>query len=429
MTPLRPLAILLGLLSGIAGAGEKDAFRFHAGAEAYLGLWNETLTEETLLDVGLASGPWSGALLVPLRFHLADVDGGGGPARFRHRDWDSAGDVLRVLDHLAFDDPRLGLTARLGSLTDLTLGRGEIVAGLSDNLNLDRPETGLHVRWRHRLAEVEAFSTSLLSAPVLGAHALGRPLAPLGGVLGRLEVDATWAGDPRAPVSITPNAAGGVARGVDGVNVYGGGLALPLPSPRVTAVPYVSVAGLDSDGGGLHAGAGTVIRPDRRFEFGLGLEYRYTWGAYVPGYFSAAYALERDRFATGVPKLAAVAGGQVGAGHGFEVRIRAASDTLWSAELRFAERQGPCNSEGGLRLAGTLPGNVTASALLLHQGADGVAKLFQLENALAAADLAVPLVGPLALHAFYARALLGPRSALPILFHRGMAGLSVAGAW
>ena len=426
---LRALLVATLLAPGVLNAaGTDDRFRFDAGAAAYLGAWDEVLTEETQLDVGLTSGPWSGALQIPLRFHLASFSGGG-EARFRDEDWDSAGDVLRVLQHVSFDDPDLGLMVRAGSLADLTLGRGEIVAGLSDDLNLDRPETGLHVRWRHPVAEVEAFATSLLTPPVLGARVMGRPLAPVGGVLGRLELDATWAGDTRAPVSITPGASGGVSRGTDTVNVYGGGVALPLPSERVTAVPYATVAGLDSEGGGVHVGAGAVVRPDKRFEFGLGAEYRYTWGAYAPGYFTAAYALERDRFTTGVPKLAALVGGQVGEGHGFEVRVRADAKDVWSAELRFADRQGPCNTDGAVRLSASLPHGITASGLLLHQGADGVADMFRLERALAAAQLTVPLVGPLALEGFYARALLGPQSTLPVLFHRGMLGLSVAGTW
>jgi len=428
-SPLRRvLPFLLLLAAAPVQAGERTSFRFDAGAAAFLGVWDEILTEETELDVGLRSGPWSGALRLPLRFHLTSLSDGGGP-HFRYADWDSAGDVLRVLDHVSFDDPRLGLLVRVGSLSDLTLGRGEIVAGLSDNLNLDRPETGVHVRWKHRVAEVEAFSTSVLSPPVLGLHALGRPLAPVGGVAGRLELDATWAADTRAPVAITPRAAGGFGRASDTVNLYGGGLALPLPTERVTAVPYVSVAGIDDAGGGVHLGSGAVVRPDRSFEFGLGAEYRYTWGAYVPTYFTAAYALERDRFTTGVPKLAAVVGGQVGDGHGFEVRLRAGSKELWSAELRFADRQGAHNTDGALRLTANLPRGITAAGLLLHQGADGLERLFELERALAAAEIAVPLVGPLSLSAFYARALLGPASALPVLFHRGMLGLSVAGTW
>lgn|GEM_PF-3369336 len=406
----------------------RDGFRFEAGAAAFLGAWDDLLVQETELDVALASGPWAGALHVPLRWTLASFTGGG-EARFRYEDWNSVGDVLRVVDELSFDDPRLGLSARLGTLADLTLGRGEIVAGLANNLNLDRPETGVEARWHHPRAEVQAFATSLLSAPVLGAHALGRPLGALGGVVGRLELDATWAGDTRAPVAVTATTTGGVARSTDTINVYGAGVALPLPSDRVTAVPYVSVAGLDTDGGGVHVGVGAVVRPDKTFELGLGTEYRYTWDAYAPGYFTAAYALERDSYGSGVPKLAALVRGDVGAGHGFEVRLRAASRQLWSAELRFADRQGPFNTDGALRVAGNLPLGITASGLLLHQGADGVTRLFELERALAAAELRVPLAGPIALRAFYARALLGSSSALPVLFHRGMLGVSVSGTW
>lgn len=412
-----------------ASAKARDGFRFEAGAAAFLGAWDDLLVQETELDLALASGPWAGALHVPLRWTLASFTGDDGEARFRREDWDSAGDVLRLLDELSFDDPHLGLAVRLGTLANLTLGRGEIVSGLSNNLNLDRPETGVEASWRHPRAEATAFATSLLSAPVLGVHVLGRPLGALGGVAGRLELDATWAADTRAPVAVTPSTAGGVARSTDTINLYGAGLALPFPSERVTAVPYVSVAGLDTNGGGVHAGVGAIVRPDKRFEFGLGTEWRYTWDAYSPNYFTAAYALERDLFGSGVPKLAALVGGHVGAGHGFEVRLRAASRELWSAELRFADRMGPFNTDGALRLAAHLPGGITASGLLLHQGADGVARLFELERALAAAEMRVPLAGPVALRAFYARALLGPASALPVLFHRGMVGVSVAGTW
>lgn len=422
--------LLLALALSLPSQGlARDGFRFDAGAAAFLGTWDDALVQETELDLALASGAWSGALHVPLRFYLASISGDGNEARFRREDWNSAGDVLRLVDEVSFDDPKLGLALRLGTLADVTLGRGEIVAGFTNNLNLDRPETGAQASWRHPVAEVRAFASSLLSAPVLGAHALGRPLAGVGGVLGRLELDATWAADTRATVSATPNAAGGVGRSTDAVNLYGAGLALPFPSARVTAVPYASVAGLDTDGGGVHVGVGAVVRPDRRFEFGLGTEYRYTWDAYAPNYFTAAYAHERDLAPCGLPKLGAQVGGQVGAGHGFEVRLRAASRDLWSAELRFADRRGPFNTDGALRLSANLPRGITASGLLLHQGADGVVRLFELERALAAADLTVPLAGPVALRAFYARALLGDDSALPALFHRGMLGVSVAGQW
>lgn len=416
-----------------AGDAETSrALKVELAASPLLGVWDDVLMSENELSLALAKGAWSGALFLPLRFRLAAI-GGDADAGFRYEDYDEAGDVLRILDELRVRDDALGIDFRFGSLSDVSLGRGEVLRDLTNNLNVDVPQSGLLLEFRRPLFEVKALVDAVLDPGVLALHGLVRPLHYVHGVgiLKRLEIDATWATDPAAPTSLDPVVGSSrVAVSTESMSVYGAGIALPLPSKELTAVPFLSAYGLDTQGGALHIGVATLVRPDKRFELGLSTEYSYSWGEYAPTWFDKSWAATRYHSAGGLPRLAAVIhDGIIDTGHGFRARVRMARREQWSAEASFADRFGDHNTDGSLRFDAQLVYGIRIGALITHREADGIDELFESERALVVTELRAPVTSSVTARAFYGRTLREGSDGTPSLFHRGLAGVSFAGSW
>jgi hypothetical protein len=411
------------LLAWPLGAREARPFRLEASAGTGVAVWDAAPWSETELALALGYRGVSAAVLVPLRVDLAE-------GRFRDEDYDEAGDYLRLLENLSWRDEGIGVTARLGSLSELTLGRGELVKGYANNLNLDRPETGLYLGYRGGRVSAQGFVASLLDPDLVGARVATRPFADLRGFYRHLELDAAWVMDTSAPVLIEPGQRGDAVWREEATTLFSGGMALPIINRYLDATPYVSAAGLDTDGGGLHAGLATIIKPQAPFKVVLSQEYRFTWGAYAPEYVNAAYPLERIRAVDDLPKLdALLQGDRIGDGHGLAVRARVQGDAGWFVEAALGERQGRGNTDGELRASLALPMGFDLEGLIVHRSADDVADLFGADQALVVTELRYRIIARLSARLFYARALRDDDEGVPELFHRGLLGIKLSGAW
>jgi len=400
---------------------------WEAQAGLSLGAWNGALVQETELDLGFAAAPWAVALHVPLRFRLADVEGNLAPA-FRQQDWDGPGDFLHLLNQASYRTEAVRLA--LGTLPDLTLGRGELVRHLANNLDLDRPETGLYGRVAGASWSAEAFVTSLLDPDVLGARGAIRPLAGVGGAWSNLELDAAWVADVQAPARVDLWAHGRKRVVGEPSSLAQAGLGWRF-QPRGTVLgPYASLGLLDTQGGGVHLGLEAGFKPGAGLRWALVPEYRFTWRAYAPEYFNTAYPLERYRAVGNLTKLGALLmEGPIGAGHGFAVRTRLERRGTWSVEAAVAERQGANNADAELRVQARVGPRMSLVLVAVARDAEDLARLPAAGVALAVTEVRWALWRWLGVRGFYAYSLRDDANGLPEPFHRGLAGLTASVRW
>jgi hypothetical protein len=415
----------LTLLSLISLAAPEHDWEAQAGLS--LGAWNGALVQETELDLGFAAEPWTVALHVPLRFRLADVDGNLDPA-FRERDWDDPGDFLHVLNQVKYRTQAVRLA--FGTLPDLTLGHGELVRHLANNLDVDRPESGLYGRVAGTAWSVEAFLTSLLDPDVMGARGAWRPLAGLGSAWGGLELDAAWVADVQAPARVDLWTHGRKRVVSEPTSLVQAGLGWRVQVRGAVLVPYASLGLLDDQGGGVHLGLEAGFRPGDGLRWALVPEYRFTWQAYAPEYFNTAYPLERYRAVGGLTKLGALLmDDPIGAGHGFSVRTRLEKRGTWSVEAALAERQGANNADGELRVQALLGPRLSLALVAVARDAEDLARLPAADVALAVTEVRWAVWRWLGVRGFYAYSLRDDANGLPEPFHRGLAGLTASLQW
>jgi len=240
-------------------------------------------------------GHFNAVLGAPMRFDETGV---------RRQDWDEPTDFGRVVGELAVHLRDDLFSARIGTISGLTLGTGAAVQGFRSTLDPDHWRTGATVALHTGGAGGDAFLDSVIAPALAGARVYVRPLYPLspGGLWGRLEFGGTFAGDWSAPyrfrrdrdhARITLSSSGLPEAETQGVWAAVGDMRWPVvKTADVEVAPrasYVSLRGAS----GLHAGLDLWARPARRIRFGLAGEWRRLWAGNMASYFDGLYAIDR----------------------------------------------------------------------------------------------------------------------------------------
>ncbi|MCA9523643.1 MAG: hypothetical protein KC609_21855, partial [Myxococcales bacterium] len=85
----------------------------------------------------------SASLRVPLRFRLKDYGPASPRGTIRPEDWDEVSDYFRIVPFVAWGTPNDAIFARLGEITDYTLGHGTLISGYFNSIDIDHYQPGL----------------------------------------------------------------------------------------------------------------------------------------------------------------------------------------------------------------------------------------------------------------------------------------------
>lgn len=249
----------------------------------------------------------------PVRLRMYDREPEQGPV-VRNTEWDEVGDYLAILQQLSYngdyvfaEQGRAQIDLRVGNLGRVHVGHGSIVHGYANSLDLDRRRTGIDLDARVEGALLEQTAGAEL-ALVIGDLA--------GQQLFGSRIGADWAGagigfsvfgDPLAPRTLMPQAAGSAALLVDAQNRLAttgqrGATALGLDFSyrwtdrwRYLVVPYLDLNLMPGVGRGMHLGVDTEFTLGRRRAARLGVVGELTVGSrgYDPTYFDVFYNTQR----------------------------------------------------------------------------------------------------------------------------------------
>ncbi len=340
------------------------------------------------------------AFAVPLRLRMADR-APGDPGVFRRRDWDEAGDIVAIVQQVAYhDDYAVGRHAHVhvqldaGAQRDVTLGHGSLVRGWANGLDIDRRRTGLVHRTEvdgRMLDQPASAGVDLLLGDLAGSQILGA------------RADAHWAGagigvsvvgDPTAPrqlqtTGVAPQSfvtgGGNRLRELGPRGVVAAALELEYRATdqwRWSAGPYLDLDLVGGLGRGLHLGGDADVQLGARRQVTLGAKSELTVGSsgYDPAYFDVFYGSQRWQMpfvrspgtapagfaADADPKYAFVRD-HVPRGVGGMGELRFAHDRGATARIEYRYRPGPLGHTAALVVGVDLP-EVGVFARLAHRG-------------------------------------------------------------
>lgn len=242
---------------------------------------------------------------------------------------------LQLVRYVRYGHKRDPLYALVGQIYGSSMGHGTIIDRTNNSLNPLHPKYGLDFEVNAATGGIEFFTNSLAwpGTNVVGARAYARPTVIAGGAGSLLDtwaVGASIVTDRNAPLTLatsgldkngSPCSGSCLATGDDGLpiaatetamRVFGVDTELQLLHNAVLDfIPYVDFNREVGAGNGLHAGIQTNFTFPILATVNLWtkLEYRLMQPAYIPGYFDAAYELQRYTFPIipdlSVPKAAA----------------------------------------------------------------------------------------------------------------------------
>ncbi len=278
------------------------AFSFSVGARVGAGVFDGAthLVLNPWAGMDVADGAFALALQAPLRVRFSD-------ATLRERDWDEGADFGRLLRFARF-----GETARLGGLTDLTMGHGTLVRRYHNGVDDDHHRLGLEVDWQGESLRIQAFADHVLGPPVFAVRA-AMAVAP------DWTVGITFAADTAAPHTFDGTVdqtgrLGGETGAFTGLGLEAG-YDLIAPDEDGVLQAYLATQLLDRTRFGAHTGLAGAVRfgaddawrIEGRLE-GIGLAEGYIWSP-----FDVGYLIDRHRrLLAAADDLPATLGGRAG---------------------------------------------------------------------------------------------------------------------
>lgn len=303
-TPLALCAALAGLLCAAPAhavdAPDPEATAYQAGGRVGAGVLDGATHLVLTPWAGAQWGALSMAVQAPLRVRFAD-------ATIRAQDWDEAADFGRLLRFARYGD-----VARLGVLTDLTLGHGTLVRRYHNGVDDDHHRLGLDIDWQGQSLRIQAFADHVLGPPVFAVRA-AMQVAP------RWTAALSFAADTAAPHAFdgTVDETGrllGESGAFTGVALEAD-YDLVEPDEDGVLQAYLAAQLLDRTRFGAHLGLAGAVRfgatGDWRIEGrleGIGLAEGYVWSP-----FDVGYLIDRHRrLLAAADDLPATLGGRAG---------------------------------------------------------------------------------------------------------------------
>jgi len=240
----------------------------------------------------------------PLRF-----DGGG----LRSEHWDEAADFGRIVREISYTRPKDRLAIRIGPVSAINLGIGNLVSMYNSTVDPDHWRTGFTGSYHAPPGGIDLFMDSLIWPEVVGGRVYVRPFEAIhpGGFAGRLEIGGTLVVDFKVPENFTRlrrTIVFGDANlpDVSTKRLIGAGLDIRWPVYRsevAEVVPYFAMSAV-GEGSGLHVGLALDAHPVEDIGFGLAGEWRYLGSGYIAPYFDSLYMVDRFDYDTADPSNA-----------------------------------------------------------------------------------------------------------------------------
>jgi hypothetical protein len=306
---------LLAQTSETEEAAEKPAAKepeeewqgnFYFDASGYGGNLNQSGFIGFTLGLLYKGETFSGALQAPLRFSI-HRDKSGSYSALREEDWDEPSDFSRIVKFLLLRKKDRNSWLYAGELEGVAIGHGTIVSNFYSTADRDHYKSGLQAKYLSRLFGFDALVNDYFSPSVFAFRGFIHPFAffKSEGVMNRFSLGMTVAADIFAPYNMITNSAGKnelnsvnlMVHNSDSISVIGLETEMMIyQGKKVELTPYADINFLGTTGAGLHAGIALKLKLWIEKELFVRGEYRLMHRDYMPGYFGAAYMVERYQY-------------------------------------------------------------------------------------------------------------------------------------
>jgi hypothetical protein len=201
--------------------------------------------------------------------------------------WNDPESWVAIIENLTYQTRSGDLELSLGTLRNLTLGRGALVDAYGGRLDPLMPRTGGVLKMRPFDIDTQIFVSSIVATEVVGGSIELAPFSYLGrDPAKRFRLSAVASADLSAPSPGAPAIFGGVSAGA--------GLVM-WRNQRAGFELYGDAVVVGGDRRGVHVGLLTEWSRDAHQSASLAVKTEYVMAeeGYLPGYFDVAYETER----------------------------------------------------------------------------------------------------------------------------------------
>lgn len=367
-----------------------------------------TITNESPLFDSPQSHPLRLQLEAPMMVRLRDNAPRDGEGRFRRELWDEPSEYGRIVRWIEYATPYDGIYFRGGELSDVRIGHRTIVDAYDNAMDTNHFQWGLHHALNTIYGGAEAFVDDVTNPDVMALRLYARPWAFVdpSSPARRFALGMTLAGDQAAPLQLEerPDGRGFVAdeRGrvqvVDAMptGILGWDAEYQLVTlERVSVTPYTDTNTHFGRGTGWHLGSFFGFKLTDTIVLDMRAEYRVMGGSYLPAYLGRIYEVERltylpvSGFDLPAPKLRFTGETELGLRNGYYAELGFNFANLVYVAGGWEDQTGANNNSAWAQLRVPALSVVQFGAYYVNTRFEGAAGLFDLENALAVAEVRV----------------------------------------
>ncbi len=339
-------------------------------------------------------GPVHIGLQAPLRFRVYSLSAKTNHFQLRREDWDEFSDYLRIFRFVDYGNPSESIYARIGALTEVSLGHGTLMAGYYNSIDFDHFQAGVRANISFFYGGVETMLQSISAPRLLGGRVFIRPgnFLDFCSPLQRLVVGTSIYVDAAAPTKHAANTVDSKGNWQGPTRAFAAvGLDVEynlVSSELFDITPYTDWNYLGGEGAGFHSGILLGVYPLPMLTLQSRLEYRLLGARYLPVYFDYLYEIQRNLYRDGKTKLEYLNDGGSGAlrnGYYGELTMRLAG--AWTLHGAFEDYQGSSNSRVLLRVLFPELFGFKLGAYYLKSDFEKLCALFDKDNALGIAEV------------------------------------------
>lgn len=228
----------------------------------------------------------------------------------REEDWRDINDALRKIKYIEYHNLDETFNIRVGALSDITLGTGNLVYQYRNDASEDDSKTGLQLSYETSVLKIEAFTSSLSEMEILAGRLELDPMNDIDqSIIKSFRMGITYAGDfskyANTILSSTNDTSLSVYKKAfstseNNFSAYSFDASLQLVNhPYLDLYCTSEATFLDGYGSGSSFGLELIIK-DRSQEFTLDLNIQHInqGDQYESAYFGSFYEIERFSFKT-----------------------------------------------------------------------------------------------------------------------------------
>lgn len=228
----------------------------------------------------------------------------------REEDWRDINDALRKIKYIEYHNLDETFNIRVGALSDITLGTGNLVYQYRNDASEDDSKTGLQLSYKTSVLKIEAFTSSLSEMEILAGRLELDPMNDIDqSIIKSFHMGITYAGDFSKYANTISSSTNDTSLSVfkkafstseNNFSAYSFDASLQLVNhPYLDLYCTSEATFLDGYGSGSSFGLELIIK-DRSQEFTLDLNIQHInqGDQYESAYFGSFYEIERFSFKT-----------------------------------------------------------------------------------------------------------------------------------